>query len=102
MCHASKGDLPLTIRWLFKDKPIFTHLGVMTTKMGERSNFLTVPSVQAENIGVYTCVALNAAGSYNYSAELNVHGICFLVILNVLLLLFFNLSSTSYCSIYLW
>lgn len=73
-CHVAKGDLPLTIKWLFKDQPIFAHLGILTSKFGDRSNFLTIPSVTAENSGNYSCVATNRAGQYNYSTELNVHG----------------------------
>lgn len=77
MCHVSKGDVPIQIKWLFRDQPIFSHLNIVTTTMGERSNFLTVPTVKADNSGLYTCVASNEAGSYNFSAELKVHGIFF-------------------------
>lgn len=73
-CHVAKGDLPLKIRWLFKNQPIFAHLGILTSKFGDRSSFLTVPSVTAENSGNYTCIASNDGGSYNYTAQLNVYG----------------------------
>lgn len=42
--------------------------------MGERSSFLAISSVRAENSGVYTCIASNDAGSNNYSTALNVYG----------------------------
>lgn len=73
-CYISKGDLPLKITWLFNGKPIFAHLGIVTTAFGARSNMLTVPSLTGENGGTYTCVATNAAGSTNFSTALNVHG----------------------------
>lgn len=74
MCYVAKGDLPINIKWLFRSQPIFSHLGIVTTKVGERSNILSVSSVEAKNSGNYTCVATNNAGSYNSSAELYVQG----------------------------
>lgn len=74
-CHVAKGDLPLKIKWLFNDKPIFSHLHVLTSKFGDRSSFLTVPAVTADNGGNYTCTASNDAGHSNHTATLNVLGI---------------------------
>lgn len=90
-CHVSKGDLPLKLKWFFKGKPIFSNYGIVTSKIGDRSSFLTVSSVAAENSGVYTCLASNAAGTYNYSTELLVNGIIFL---NIFLFLFLSLSNS--------
>lgn len=73
-CHVAKGDLPLTIKWLFNQKPIFAHLNILTSKLGDRSSFLTIPAVTHENSGNYTCVAWNQAGQYNHTAKLNVLG----------------------------
>lgn len=73
-CHVAKGDLPITIKWLFNDKPLFTHLNIQTTKLGDRSSFLTIPSVTADNTGNYTCAASNEAGHFDFSAKLNVLG----------------------------
>lgn len=73
-CHVAKGDLPLTIKWLFNEEEILSHFGIQTTKFGDRSNFLTIPSVTAINIGIYTCLAVNEAGFTNFSAALNVNG----------------------------
>lgn len=64
----------MKIKWLFNKKPLFAHLNILTSKLGDRSTFLTVPSVTAENSGNYTCVAFNEAGQYNYTATLNVLG----------------------------
>lgn len=74
-CHITKGDLPLKIKWLFNSKPIFAHLNILTSKFGDRSSFLTVPAVTADNGGNYTCTASNDAGYSNYTATLNVLGI---------------------------
>lgn len=73
-CHITKGDLPLKIKWLFNGKPIFAHLNILTSKFGDRSSLLTVPSVTAANSGNYTCAASNDAGDFFYTAELNVLG----------------------------
>lgn len=73
-CHVTKGDLPLKIKWLFNNKPIFAHLNIVTSKFGDRSSLLTVPAVTADNDGNYTCVASNDAGHSNYTAVLNVLG----------------------------
>ena len=74
MCYVAKGDLPLSIKWLFRGRDIYSRLGVVTSKMGDRSSFLSIPSVTAENSGNYTCVASNSAGSFNHTAVLNVFG----------------------------
>lgn len=73
-CHASKGDLPLKIKWLHNSLPIFSHMGVITNKIGDRISMLTIPSVQDKNSGEYTCVVENAGGKANYSTQLNVNG----------------------------
>lgn len=73
-CHASKGDLPLTIKWLHNGRTIFSHLGVLTNKIGDRISLLTIPSVKDQNTGNYTCVAENAGGKTNYTAHLYVNG----------------------------
>lgn len=73
-CHASKGDLPLTIEWLHNGLPMFSHLGVQTSKIGDRISLLTIPNVQDQNTGDYTCVAENAAGKMTFTARLYVNG----------------------------
>lgn len=73
-CHASKGDLPLTIKWLHNSRPLFSHLGVLTNKIGDRISLLTIPSVKGQNSGDYTCVVQNIGGQVNYTARLYVNG----------------------------
>lgn len=75
-CHASKGDLPLTIRWLHNARPIFSHLGVVTNKIGDRISLLTIPSVNDQHSGDYLCLVENKAGRVNYTARLYVNGDC--------------------------
>lgn len=74
-CHVAKGDLPLKIRWLHNDLPLFSHLGVLTNKIGDRISLLTIESVKAVNFGNYTCLANNKAGQSSYATELFVNGI---------------------------
>ena len=75
-CHVAKGDLPLKITWLFNEKPLFSHLSIVTTKVGDRLNLLTIPAVTAANGGTYTCDASNLAGHSNHSTILYVNGRC--------------------------
>lgn len=74
-CHVAKGDLPLRIRWTHNDLPLFPHLGIMASKIGERVSLLTVETVKAVHSGNYSCVASNNAGNISYTAELLVNGL---------------------------
>lgn len=73
-CHVAKGDLPLKIEWLLNGRPIYRHTGILANKIGERISLLTVDSVKAEHSGLFTCVARNAGGSSNFTAQLHVNG----------------------------
>lgn len=42
--------------------------------MGDRISLLTIPLVKDKNSGEYTCVAENAGGRANFSANLYVNG----------------------------
>uniref|UniRef100_A0A1A9V522 Ig-like domain-containing protein n=1 Tax=Glossina austeni TaxID=7395 RepID=A0A1A9V522_GLOAU len=72
-CHIAKGDLPLKIRWTHNGLPLFSHLGVLTSKIGDRINLLTIESVKAINSGNYSCVAGNKGGQSTYTTELLVN-----------------------------
>lgn len=74
-CHVSKGDLPLSIKWLHNDRPLYTHVGAMASKIGDRIGLLTIASVKDDNAGIYTCIASNTAGQTNFTTELLVNGI---------------------------
>lgn len=93
MCHVSKGDLPIIIKWLFNGQVITSQLGIISTKIGDRSNVLAVPSVGALNGGIYTCLASNAAGQFNHSTELFVNGTTRKSLLYFLLVVYFVLFS---------
>lgn len=89
-CYVAKGDLPMTITWLFNEKPIFAHLGIVIIKVGDRSKLLSIPSIKGENSGNYTCIATNLAGVFTHNSTLNVHGKFngLLIVLNCLIFIF--------------
>lgn len=74
MCHIPKGDMPLTLTWLFRDRPLQKKDGVIVTKVGDRSSILAIPSVTEKHTGNYTCTASNIVASTNHTAKLNVQG----------------------------
>lgn len=73
-CHVSKGDAPLKISWNFHGEALSSHMGITTTKLGDRSSVLTIGSAMAAHSGNYTCTATNAAGSTSYTAPVHVNG----------------------------
>lgn len=73
-CHVSKGDKPLKITWNFHGEELSSHMGITTTKIGDRSSILTIVSVMAAHSGNYTCTAQNAAGTVSYTAVVHVNG----------------------------
>jgi hypothetical protein len=73
-CHVSKGDKPLKITWNFHGEELSSHMGITTTKVGDRSSILTIISVMAAHSGNYTCTAQNVAGTASYTAMIHVNG----------------------------
>uniref|UniRef100_A0A182SAI8 Ig-like domain-containing protein n=1 Tax=Anopheles maculatus TaxID=74869 RepID=A0A182SAI8_9DIPT len=71
-CAVTKGDLPITIAWLFNDREIHSGDGVLITNSGHRISMLSIESVQPRHAGNYSCVANNKAGTAEYSSILNV------------------------------
>ncbi|KAG8244653.1 hypothetical protein J6590_017598 [Homalodisca vitripennis] len=69
-CHISKGDRPLQIRWNFHGEELSSHLGITTTKVGDRTSMLNISPTMAAHSGNYTCTATNRAGSSSYTATL--------------------------------
>lgn len=69
-----KGDIPINIIWTLNGNVINTP-GVSIMKMGPKISALSIESVSAIHRGTYTCLAENAAGHSNHSAELFVNGI---------------------------
>jgi hypothetical protein len=74
-CSISKGDLPLTIFWIFNGRTVDNGNGVVVSLVNKRLSTLSIESVQAENAGEYSCVATNAAGEGRQSSTLRVNGI---------------------------
>lgn len=91
-CYVAKGDTPLSIAWIFKDEPLSLHLGILTTKIGERTSLLTIASVMAGHAGNYTCSAFNQAGSANHSTTLFVNGL-----LTIYLYSLFSTLMAAFC-----
>lgn len=73
-CSVHKGDLPIEISWLFNNMSIHNLYGITISKVGPKVSSLTIDSVQEDHAGLYTCVAVNAAGKVHFSVELNVNG----------------------------
>ena len=102
-CSVAEGDLPLTVSWIFHGRELSSQMGIETTRLGKRTNILTIDAVAAAHTGNYTCVATNPVGSTNYTAELIVSGtwnsrkirICFLPSANARYYVFLPFSSSN-------
>lgn len=72
-CTAIHGDPPITFRWLFRNETLYgtNNIRIEHTK---RSSTLNIESVSGENVGNYTCIAFNRAGTTNTTTELIVRG----------------------------
>lgn len=73
-CHVSKGDKPLKISWSFHGEELSSHMGITTTKIGDRTSLLTIASAMAAHNGNYTCTASNAAGNTSHTATIRING----------------------------
>lgn len=73
-CAVIKGDSPVSIVWHFNDTEI-NHLDGISIAQTKRMSTLSIEAVSAQNSGKYTCIAKNAAGAVNQTAELHVNGI---------------------------
>ena len=83
-CHIPKGDKPLKLSWNFHGREMSSHLGISTTKVGDRSSILTISSAMAGHSGNYTCTASNPVSTVSYTAILNVKGIDLFHILDII------------------
>lgn len=73
---VAKGDLPIEIRWTLNSKPIITEEnGINLLKINPRTSSLNINSLEAHHRGLYKCIARNAAGESEFSAELHVNGL---------------------------
>lgn len=74
-CLIITGDLPITFKWFFNDRPVNEYAGITTVKLGKRNSVLNIDSVTARHAGHFTCEASNQAASFNYTSHLIVNGI---------------------------
>lgn len=95
MCSISKGDLPLTINWLYNNQSITLVDGVMARQVSKKMSTLEIESVQAHHIGEYTCTATNKAGTSSYSAYLHVNGTSLYILLRCSSLIFSSSTNSS-------
>lgn len=78
-CIVTKGDSPVNITWLLNGKPTTEIEGITVTKIGHKSSSISIDSVASVHTGVYTCLAVNRAGHVNFSTELAVNGIYYML-----------------------
>ncbi|XP_035789912.1 Down syndrome cell adhesion molecule-like protein Dscam2 isoform X5 [Anopheles albimanus] len=73
VCGVSKGDPPLTLKWLKDGDPLLsTLLGANVSTLDQYSSLLNIPSLSAAHSGDYTCVASNPAAEVKFTASLQV------------------------------
>ncbi|KAK7068698.1 hypothetical protein SK128_024054 [Halocaridina rubra] len=71
-CVLQKGDLPVTLTWLFNESLLHSGGGIQIDHIG-RSSILTLDPVEGDHQGLYTCIATNIAGEEKVSATLTVN-----------------------------
>lgn len=79
VCGVSRGDPPITLRWLKDGEPLPSMLGANVSSLDQYSTLLNIPSLSAVHTGDYTCVASNAAAEVKYTASLKVKGIVYYI-----------------------
>lgn len=74
VCGVSKGDAPLSLKWLKDGEPLSSLLGANVSTLDQYSSLLNIPSLSAAHSGDYTCVASNPAAEVKFTASLQVKG----------------------------
>ncbi|KAE8748709.1 hypothetical protein FOCC_FOCC004512 [Frankliniella occidentalis] len=74
VCGVSRGDTPLSIRWLKDGEPLSQHMSASVSQLDQYASILSIPHLSAAHSGQFTCVASNAAAEVRYTAELSVKG----------------------------
>ncbi|XP_058457691.1 cell adhesion molecule Dscam2 isoform X13 [Malaya genurostris] len=72
VCGVSKGDAPLSLKWLKDGEPLSSLLGANVSTLDQYSSLLNIPSLSAAHSGDYTCVASNPAAEVKFTASLQV------------------------------
>lgn len=76
-CMANKGDLPIDMRWAINKSPVVSGENSFTIiKLNPRTSTLNINYLDAIHRGTFRCIASNAAGTTEFSADLNVNGSC--------------------------
>ena len=78
-CHANGVPQP-TVRWI-RDGQQITFVDHPNLRVDNAGQTLTIPSMQLVDIGVYTCLASNAAGNASKQFLVNVLGLSALLTL---------------------
>lgn len=76
-CTLTKGDLPIELVWLHNNRTLKPDGNIAILRMSKKISTLSFDSLQAEDIGEYTCLAKNKAGVSSFSTYLNVNGTIF-------------------------
>lgn len=74
ICGVSRGDAPISLRWLKDGEPFPLVLAANITLLDQYSSLLSILSLTASHTGDYTCVASNSASETRYTANLQVKG----------------------------
>ncbi|XP_065091075.1 cell adhesion molecule Dscam2 isoform X7 [Ochlerotatus camptorhynchus] len=72
VCGVSKGDQPMSFKWLKDGEPLSSMLGANVSTLDQYSSLLNIPSLSAAHSGDYTCVASNPAAEVKFTASLQV------------------------------
>nr|XP_029721996.1 Down syndrome cell adhesion molecule-like protein Dscam2 isoform X7 [Aedes albopictus] len=72
VCGVSKGDQPMSFKWLKDGDPLSSMLGANVSTLDQYSSLLNIPSLSAAHSGDYTCVASNPAAEVKFTASLQV------------------------------
>lgn len=73
-CLVAEGDAPLDIMWSFQGTELSSQMGISTTKVGRKASLLLIDPATSGHRGNYTCTVRNPAGSVNFTASLDIHG----------------------------
>lgn len=74
VCHISKGDEPISIKWRFRGFDDSRNIQINTKPVSNKLSILSIMNISASHSGTYTCTAKNQAGSVSYSTNVTVNG----------------------------
>nr|XP_042896898.1 uncharacterized protein LOC122269149 [Parasteatoda tepidariorum] len=74
ICTLRRGDLPVTFKWYFNGREIRGEELGKVTSYDVRSSVYLIDKLKAGNVGNYTCMVSNVAGSDTASGQLLVEG----------------------------